>query len=397
MENKTIEKAKKHVMSTYGSYPIVFDHGKGCYLYDDAGKKYLDFVAGIAVNALGYGHEKLVEKISEQAKKLTHVSNLYYNEPAVELAEKFTDYAEMDKVFFCNSGAEAVEAALKLSRVYCKKNKSEKAHKIISMKNSFHGRTFGAISATGQTKYQKDLNPLMPTVEFAEFNNLDDVKSKINEDTAAIIVEPIQGEGGINPADLEFLKGLRSVCDDENIVLIFDEVQSGIGRTGKLFAYQKFGVYPDIVACAKGLGGGVPMGAILAKKEFADAFVPGSHASTFGGNALSASAALVVLDELMENGLMENVSTQGEHLKEVLYELKEKSKFITNVKGEGLMLGISVDGIETSKIVGKAMEKGLLLVGAGSNVIRFVPPLIVTEKEIDEFKSIMESVLEELE
>jgi len=396
MGNKTIDKAKKYIMSTYASFPLVFDRGEGCYLYDDGGKKYLDFVSGIAVNALGYGHQRLIEAISDQTKKLTHVSNLYYNEPAVELAEKLSKHSGLDKVFFCNSGAEAVEAALKLSRVYCKKNKSKDAYKIISMKNSFHGRTFGAISATGQLKYQKDLDPMMPQVDFAEFNDLEDLKSKITPETAAIIVEPIQGEGGINTADIKYLKDVRALCDENKIVLIFDEVQSGIGRTGKFFAYQQYGVVPDIVTCAKGLGGGIPMGAIIAKDQIADAFTPGSHASTFGGNALSASAALVVVDELMEKGLIDNVVEQGNYLKEKLKEVKNKYPEIEEVKGTGLMMGVSLKGVAPIDVVKKAMEKGLLLVGAGSDVIRFVPPLIVGKEEIDEFIEIFISALEDL-
>lgn len=395
MENKTIEKAKAHIMHTYGSFPLVFDHGKGCKLYDDQGKEYLDFVAGIAVNALGYAHPALSEKLQEQIGKLIHISNLYYNEPAVELAEKLTKGANMDQVFFCNSGAESVEAALKLSRVYCKNYKSAKAYKIISMKNSFHGRTFGAISATGQTKYQKDLDPMLPEVSFAQFNDLEDVKSKVTEETAAIIVEPIQGEGGINPATPEFLQGLRDLCDKEKIVLVFDEVQSGIGRSGHLFAYQAYGVEPDVVTFAKGVGAGVPMGGILAKEHIANAFTPGSHASTFGGNALSATAALVVLNELYEGGLMENVKVQGERLKGILEELMASYSFIKAVKGKGLMMGIQLEGVEPAAVVKKAMEKGLLILGAGSDVVRFVPPLIVGEEEMAAFATIMKDVLEE--
>lgn len=394
MENIVITQAKTHLMHTYGTFPLVFDHGKGCYLYDEQGRPYLDFVAGIAVNALGYAHPTLVEKLHEQMNKLIHISNLYYNKPAVELAGKLTKAAGMDRAFFCNSGAEAVEAALKLSRVYCKKNKSATAHKIISMKNSFHGRTFGAISATGQIKYQKDLDPMLPEVTFAEFNNLEDVASKITPETAAIIVEPIQGEGGIHPATVEFLRGLRALCDQEHVVLIFDEVQSGIGRTGDLFAYQGYGVEPDIVACAKGLGAGVPMGAILAKEAIASAFSPGSHASTFGGNALSATAALVVLEELLENGLMENVKTQGQRLKEILEGLQARYPFIKAVKGKGLMMGIQLEGVEPSKVVANAMDQGLLILGAGSDVVRFVPPLVVQEADMEAFEAIMDTVLE---
>lgn len=395
MENQTIQKAKNHLMQTYGTFPLVMDHGTGSTLVDDQGKEYLDFVAGIAVNALGYAHPYLLQRLQEQMGKLFHVSNLYYNKPAVELAEKLTKAAGMDRAFFCNSGAEAVEAALKLSRVYCKKNKSVTAHKIISMKNSFHGRTFGAISATGQIKYQKDLDPMLPKVSFAEFNNLEDVASKITADTAAIIVEPIQGEGGIHPATEEFLKGLRALCDENQIVLIFDEVQSGIGRTGELFAYQGYGVQPDIVACAKGLGAGMPMGGILAKENIAAAFTPGSHASTFGGNALSATAALVVMEELLEKGLLSHVKEMGSKLQSILEGFQGKYPFVKAVKGKGLMMGIQLEGVQPATVVAKAMEKGLLILGAGSDVVRFVPPLVITREELDTFAGILGEVLEE--
>ncbi|NTW72395.1 MAG: acetylornithine transaminase [Eubacteriaceae bacterium] len=395
MENKTITKAKKYMMNTYASFPLVFVKGEKCYLFDDAGKKYLDFVAGIAVNSLGYGHEEFIKKVTEQLGKFNHLSNLYYNEPAVELAESLAVHSGLDKVFFCNSGAEATEAALKLSRVYSKKNKGSDCYKIISMKNSFHGRTFGAISATGQLKYQKDLAPMLSEVVFAEYNDIEDLKSKITPDTAAVIMEPIQGEGGINPADPEYLKQVREVCDENNIVLIFDEVQSGIGRTGAFFAFQKYGVIPDIVTCAKGLGGGIPIGAIIAKEKIAQAFTPGSHASTFGGNAISTTAANVVVDELMEKGLLTNVQIQGEYLKNRLELLKEKHPYIVDIRGAGLMMGIQIDG-DTSKVVRKAMENGLLLVGAGNNVIRFVPPLTITKEDIDLFTEIMDISLEEL-
>ncbi len=396
MTNPTIAQAQEHVMNTYASFPVVFERGEGCYLYDDGGRQYLDFVAGIAVNALGYAHKEYVDRIHAQLQKLTHLSNLYYNEPAVELAEKIVTHAGMDKVFFCNSGGEAVEASLKLARAYSKQHKSDDAYKVVAMYNSFHGRTFGALSATGQTKYHKGFEPLLPHVDFAHFNDIDDLKDKIGPDTGAVILEPIQGEGGINPADAEYLRQVRQLCTENNIVLIYDEVQSGIGRTGHFFAYQGYGVTPDIVTCAKGMGGGIPVGAILAKDHIADAFVPGSHASTFGGNAVAATAALVVVEQLMQKGLLENVKKQGAYLKSKLEQLQQSHGLVLEVKGLGLMLGIKV-GTAPINIVQKAMEKGLLLVPAGSDVVRFVPPLIVGEEEIDQCIEILDSVLGELQ
>ncbi len=396
MSYSTIETAKMHIMNTYASFPLVFVKGEGRHLYDENGKSYLDFVAGIAVNALGYGHERYLQRVTEQLRDLVHVSNLYYNQAAPALAAKLTKYSGMDKAFFCNSGAEAVEAALKLARLYAKQHKSPDAYKIVSMLNSFHGRTFGAISATGQQKYQQGLDPLLPEVSFVEFNNLKALEAAIDDKTAAVILEPIQGEGGINPADKAYLQGVRKLCDEQDVVLIFDEVQSGIGRTGEFFAYQHYDMMPDIVTCAKGLGGGIPIGAILASEDTASAFTPGTHASTFGGNALASTAALVVVEELMEYGLLDEVRKQGLYLEEKLRDLASKQAVISSVKGKGLMLGIQVT-VPPVDIVKKAMEKGLLLVGAGTDVVRFVPSLTVTMEEIDACVEILASVLEEVQ
>ena len=395
--NPTIEKANQYVMNTYASFPLVFEKGEGCYLTDDGGKKYLDFVAGIAVNALGYGHKKWMKAITDQLEKVHHLSNLYYNEVPVTLAEKLCKSAGLDKAFFCNSGAESIEAALKLARIYAKKNKSEEAFEIVAMENSFHGRTFGALSATGQKKHQMHFDPMLPQVHFAAYNDIESLKSLVTENTAAVLLEPIQGEGGINPAKKEYLKQVRALCDEKDIVLIFDEVQSGIGRTGSFFAYQQFDVVPDIVTCAKGLAGGVPMGAIIAKEAVAKAFEPGSHASTFGGNPLSAAAALCVVDLLNEEGLLEHSKEMGQYLGEQLKGLVTAlPDVVKQIKGLGLMAGIEVT-VEPKKVIGKAMEKGLLIAGAGSNVLRLVPPLIVSKKEIDQAVSILKKSLEEVQ
>lgn len=396
MENKTIAKGNEYIMSSYARFPLVLEKGEGVYLYDDQGKKYLDFVAGIAVNCLGYAYPPFVKAITEQLQKMNHVSNLYWTKPQVEAAEMLVKYSGLDQVFFCNSGAEAVESALKLSRIYSEKNKGVDCYEIIGMKKSFHGRTMGALSLTGQEKYHANLAPLLPSVKRVEFNNLEDLKSQISEKTSAIILEPIQGEGGIHPVDLNYLKKVREICNEKDIVLIFDEVQTGIGRTGSLFAYQELGVEPDIVTFAKGLGNGIPIGGIIAKKKFAKEFTPGTHASTFGGNSIATTAAKVVLTEIMKNGIVEGVNEKGAHLKKCLEDLKNSFDIVVDVRGMGLIQGIEVT-VPVGDIVSKAMEKGLLLVPSGTNVIRFIPPLIITTEQIDEGMAVLKRVLGELE
>lgn len=383
------ERGKSVIMNTYNRYPITIQKGEGVYVWDTDGKKYLDFVAGIAVNSLGNANAKLVKAISEQASKVIHCSNYYWNESMIELAEMLVENTCFDKVFFCNSGAEANEGAFKLSRKYAVKyHEQEQRFEIISMKQSFHGRTYAAITATGQLKYQKGLNPLMPGIKHVEFNNFEDLKNAVNEKTCAIILEPIQGESGIHPANKQYLQQVRNLCDEKDILLIFDEVQCGVGRTGELCAYQYYGVEPDVLTFAKGLAGGVPIGALLAKQRAADAFQPGDHASTFGGNPLAASAALVVITELLKNGLLESVRKQGKYLNDKLNELKTKKNTIKEVRGIGLIQGIELT-LEASDVIKKAMDKNLLLASAGTNVIRFVPSLIISEKEIDEMINIL--------
>ncbi len=389
MENLQ-KKANNVLMHTYNSLPFSLVSGKGCYVKDSNGKEYLDFIAGIAVNALGYNHPEFNKAIKKQLENIIHYSNLFLNKEQIELAEKLTLNSHFDKAFFCNSGTESVEAALKLAKKIGKTKKNG-AWKIVAMHQSFHGRTTGALSLTGQKKYQSPFVPLIPGVFFAEFNNFDDLKQKIDSDVCAVIIEPIQGEGGIHPADKEYLKKVRSLCTKENIVLIFDEVQSGIGRTGYLFAHEYFDVYPDVICLAKGLGGGLPIGAILSTDKFSQ-FEPGDHAATFGGNPLVCSGANAVMTELLDNNLIEHAKEAGVYLKQKLIELQGKKSSIINIRGIGLMMGIEFSsGI--SGIISACREKGLLLVGAGEKVIRFVPPLIVTKKEIDKALDILENVI----
>lgn len=389
-----IKTGSEVLMNTYGRSPVVFDKGEGVYLYDDKGNKYLDFVAGIAVNALGYNDEGLNNALNEQMKKLYHVSNLYYTKPNVEAAKLLVDNSKLDRVFFCNSGAEATEAALKLSRLYAYKFKNKET-KIIAMKNSFHGRTFGSITATGQLKYQKGLGPILPDVTHVDFMDFEALEKEARSGACGIILEPVQGEGGIRPATKEFLQKVRNLCDELDILLIFDEVQCGIGRSGYLFAYEYFDVVPDVVAMAKGLGGGFPIGAILVSEDKAKGFEPGNHASTFGGNALASTASKYVINKILNEGILDNVKEQGKYLKSKLEGLKEKYPFISDVRGVGLMLGMELD-FPVSDIINKALEKGLLLLNSGTNIIRFVPPLIISKEDIDKCIEILDSILSEV-
>lgn len=387
-----ITRGNNVIMETYKRFPMVFEKGQGCTLTDINGKEYLDFVAGIAVDALGHCHPGLMDAMKTQMEKLVHISNLYWSEPGIELAEILTRESGLDKVFFCNSGAEACEAALKLCRVYAKVKKHKEAIEIIAMEQSFHGRTYAAITATGQKKYQENLEPLMPEIYHVPFNDIEALKTLISPKTCGIILEPIQGEGGIYPADLNYLQEVRRICDEENIVLIFDEVQTGIGRSGKLFAYQQYGVTPDVVTMAKGLGGGVPIGGIIAKNHVAEVFTPGTHASTFGGNPFVCATAKYVLETLTAPGFFESVTEKGVYLKSKLEALMSDHPSIIEIRGMGLIIGVEVS-TDLGTIVAKAMEKGLLLISAGSNAIRFVPPLIVTKEEIDQAVQIFSECL----
>lgn len=387
---KTADLGEKYVMKTYSRFPLTFERGEGMYVYDENGKEYLDFVAGIAVNSLGHNHPKLVKAISEQAAKLIHISNLYYSRPQCTLAQKLVENGSLDKVFFCNSGAEAIESALKLARKYGSKTDRQE---IITMHQSFHGRTFGAVTATGQDHYHEGFGDMLPNIKYATFNDFESVKNTVTENTVAILMEPVQGEGGIIPAKKEFLEKVRALCDEKDILLMFDEVQCGVGRLGTLFAYQTYGVVPDVMSTAKGIAGGVPCGLMMAKEKVAEAFVPGDHASTFGGNPLATAAGNVVVDELL-GGLLDNVKEQGAYLREKLEEIAAKHKdLIKEVRGIGLMQGIELTE-PAGGYIAKAIDMGLLLVGAGKYIIRFVPSLIVSKEDIDKAMEILDKALD---
>ena len=386
---KTADLGEKYVMKTYSRFPLTFERGEGMYVYDENGKEYLDFVAGIAVNSLGHNHPKLVKAISEQAAKLIHISNLYYSRPQCTLAQKLVENGSLDKVFFCNSGAEAIESALKLARKYGSKTGRQE---IITMHKSFHGRTFGAVTATGQDHYHEGFGDMLPNIKYATFNDFESVKNTVTENTVAILMEPVQGEGGIIPAKKEFLEQVRALCDEKDILLMFDEVQCGVGRLGTLFAYQTYGVVPDVMSTAKGIAGGVPCGLMMAKEKVAEAFVPGDHASTFGGNPLATAAGNVVVDELL-GGLLDNVKEQGAYLREKLEEDSAKHKdLVKDVRGIGLMQGMELTE-PAGDYIAKAIDMGLLLVGAGKYIIRFVPSLIVSKEDIDKAMEILDKAL----
>ncbi|ADU75562.1 acetylornithine aminotransferase [Acetivibrio thermocellus AD2] len=387
---------KKYFMNTFGNRtPVCFSHGKGINLWDINGKKYYDFLAGIAVNALGHSHPKLVNAIKQQAEKLIHCSNLYYIESQAKLAEKLVSISCADKVFFANSGAEANEGAIKLARIYFKKKGMPEKYEIITLEKSFHGRTLATIAATGQDKYQKPYCPLTPKFLKVPINDLEALEKAINSSTCAVMIEPIQGESGVNLTSVEYMKGVRKLCDEKGILLIFDEVQCGLGRTGKLFAYEHFGVEPDIFTLAKALGGGFPIGALCAKEHVASAFEPGDHGSTFGGNPLACTAALAALDVIIEEGLVENSAKMGTYFMSKLSELAEKYSIIQEVRGKGLMIGVQLSIDAAVEIKNKCFEKGYLIGSIGNNILRMLPPLIVTEQDIDGMIDTLDSVFQE--
>ncbi len=387
-----IEKAEQVLMHTYSRYKIVLDKGEGVYLYDTNGKKYLDFAAGIAVFALGYGNREYNDTLKNQIDKLLHTSNYYYNVPAIEAAKKLINASGMDRVFFTNSGTEAIEGAVKLARKYYYKKNHHAGSEIISMNGSFHGRSMGALSITGQPKYREAFEPLIGGAVFADFNNLESVKAKVNDKTCAIIVEPVQGEGGLYPADQEFLFGLRNLCDELDILLIFDEIQCGMGRTGTMFAYQGYRVKPDIITCAKALGCGVPVGAFAATEKVSAAFEPGDHGTTYGGNPFATAAVSKVFDIFESEQLLLHVNEISVYLEQKLDELVEKYDFILERRGKGFMQGLEFKWPVKDYIL-KAMDKGLIIIGAGTNIIRFVPPLVITKEHVDEMINTLESIL----
>lgn len=376
-------RAENVLMHTYGRYPVVLDHGEGVYLYDTDGKQYLDFSAGIGVFALGYKNDSYNDALKAQIDKLLHTSNYYYNEPALLAAEGLAKASGMDRVFFTNSGTEAVEGAIKLARKYYYKKTGNADSQIIAMEHSFHGRSMGALSVTGTKKYREAFEPLIGGVVFAEFNNLEDVTSKITEKTAAIIMETLQGEGGIHPATKEFIEGVAAICKEKDIVLILDEIQCGMGRSGNMFCYQKYGVQPDIVTCAKALGCGVPVGAFAATEKVAAAFEPGDHGTTYGGNPFVCAAVAKVFDLFDEQKVLDNVKENGDYLYEKLEEFAKENPLVKEHRGFGFMQGLEFT-IPVKDIAAKALENGLILISAGANTIRFLPPLVMQKAQIDE-------------
>ena len=388
-----IDEAESELLHTYNRYQIVLDKGDGVYLYDYNGKKYLDFVSGIAVFALGYHNESYNNALKEQIDKLIHTSNYYYNVPAIEAAKKLKAVSGMDRVFFTNSGAEAIEGAIKAARKYAYLKDGTTDHEIIAMEHSFHGRTMGALSVTGNPHYREAFEPGIGNIRFATMNDIDSVKALINEKTCAIIMETVQGEGGIHPADEAFLREIRKICDEKDILLILDEIQCVMGRTGYMFAWQKYGVKPDIMTTAKALGCGVPVGAfLLNEKVGAHSLVAGDHGTTYGGNPLVCAAVNKVLDLFETNHIIENVREVAPYLEKRLDELKEKYDFIIDRRGAGLMQGLEFDR-PVAPYINSALDKGLMLINAGQSIIRLVPPLIITKQNVDDMIAVLDTCL----
>lgn len=390
-----IEEAEQDLLHTYNRYQIVLDRGEGVYLYDIEGKKYLDFAAGIAVFALGYGNQEYNDALKAQIDKLLHTSNYYYNVPAVEAAKHLKKVSGMDRVFFTNSGAEAVEGAIKAARKYAFLKDGRTDHEIVAMNHSFHGRTMGALSVTGNPHYREAFEPGIGNIRFADLNDFESVKACVNEKTCAVILETVQGEGGIYPASEQFLKSLRALCDEKDILLIFDEIQCGMGRTGNWFAWQKYGVKPDIMTAAKALGCGVPVGAFLmTEKVGQNSLKAGDHGTTYGGNPFACAAAAKVLDLFEQNHIIEHVNEVSGYLEETLDAFAEKYDFIKERRGCGLMQGLVFDR-PVGGIISAALEKGMILINAGADIIRFVPPLVIGREEIDRMAEILGDCLEQ--
>ena len=392
-EKELMALADENIMNTYKRFPIVLVKGLGQKVWDINGKEYLDFVSGIAVCSLGHSHPKVVAALKEQIEKLTHVSNLYYTEPQTRLAKILTDNSFADKVFFCNSGAEANEAAIKLARKYAHEKSGDDKFELITMKDSFHGRTMATITATGQEKFQFGFTPLLEGFTYVPFNDLSALEAAITKKTCGIMLEPIQGEGGVIIPDVRYLAAVRAMCDRHNILLIVDEVQTGIGRTGKLFAYEYSGITPDIMTLAKALGNGFPVGAMLATNKVAQAFSPGNHASTFGGNPLAMAAANATLETILQEGLLDVCRERGEYFQEQLKKLQAKHKIIQEVRGMGLMIACSLT-IEGGDIVNECLKKGVLINCTGGKTLRFVPPFIISTRDVDQVISVLDEVME---
>lgn len=392
MVNNKIKQAEENLLPVYNRFPIVLDHGEGVYLYDTDGKEYLDFAAGFAVCGLGYGNQELNQVLKDQIDSLYHTSNLYYHENTGEAAAALNRISGMDRIFFTNSGAEAIEGALKAARKYAYTKKSGR-YEVVAMEHSFHGRTFGAVSVTGKDAYREPFEPLVPGVRFAEFNDLESVKAVVNEKTCAIILEPLQGEGGINLATREFMEGIRKICDEQDILMICDEVQCGMGRTGTMFAWQGFGVKPDIMAMAKAIGNGIPVGAFAMTQKVADySLKAGDHGSTYAGNPLACAAVRKVVEIFEREDIVGHVNEVAPYLEQRLNEIVEEFDCVTRRKGKGLMQGLELT-IPLAEVNQRAIEEGLLVIQAGGNVIRFVPPLIIEKEHVDEMIEKLKKIL----
>lgn len=387
-----MELGEKYLVHTYNRFKVVLEKGEGVYLYDVNGKKYLDFASGIGVCSLGYGNKEYTKTLKNQIDKLTHTSNLFYNIPSVKAAEKLVKAAGLKKVFFTNSGAEAIEGALKMAKRYAYDRDGTSNHEIIAMNHSFHGRTMGSLALTGNEHYQKPFGPMIGGIKFAEYNDLDSVKKLVNDKTCAIILEPLQGEGGIYPAEKEFIEGIRKICNEKDIIMICDEVQCGMGRTGKMFAFQNYDVVPDIITSAKGLGCGVPVGAFIAGEKCCDSLVPGDHGTTYGGNPFATAAVEAVLNIYEKENILDNVNTVGKYLEEQLDNLVKEYDNVLERRGKGMMQGLVLKN-PVGEVITKAIEKGLLVISAGGNVLRMLPPLIITKENVDEMINILRTCL----
>lgn len=388
-----IDTAEQELLHTYNRFSLVLDHGEGVYLYDTDKKAYLDFAAGIAVCALGYSNEAYKNALKDQVDKLLHTSNLYYNVPTIEAAKKALKASGMDRIFFTNSGTEAIEGAIKAAKKYAYTRDGHAGHEIIAMKHSFHGRSIGALSVTGNAHYQEPFAPLMPGVKFAEYNNLESVKELVTDKTCAVIMETVQGEGGIYPADPAFIEGVRRLCDEKDILLILDEIQCGMGRTGEMFAWQNYGVKPDIMTCAKALGCGVPVGAFFLTQRVADkSLAPGDHGTTYGGNPFVGAAVSAVFDQFKACDILGHVKEVAPYLEQKLDELIEKYDFLITRRGKGLMQGV-VCKLPVGKVAAAALEQGLIVITAGADVLRFVPPLVIEKQHVDEMIEKLEKAL----
>ena len=389
-----IDRAEHVLYKTYNRFPVVFDHGEGVKLYDTDGQEYLDFGAGIAVMGLGYSCDEVKNAVKEQMDKLPHISNLFYNEPAIDAGEKLLAVSEMDKVFFTNSGNEAIEGALKIAKRYAYNKGMAPDYEIIAMKHSFHGRSLGALSLTGNDHYQEPFAPLIPNIKFAQFNDLDSVKALFSDKTCAVIMETIQGEGGIYPATEEFIKGVRALCDEHDALLVLDEIQCGMGRSGEMFAWQGYGVKPDVMTSAKALGNGVPIGAFLACGKAATAMVPGDHGTTYGGNPLVCAAANAVLDVFKEKNITGHVKEVGAYLWEKLEEVAAAYDCVIAHRGKGLIQGLEFNTAVGPVVTNALLEQHLVLISAGANIIRFVPPLVIEKADVDAMVGKLKAAIE---